>query len=65
MKFLKMILMLLTTTNNSNASHTNQRMVLTDAGTVNNTGTDNANGIVEQLGVVGNAADKKIIVKFV
>jgi hypothetical protein len=54
-----------TTTNNSNAAHTNQRMVLTDAGTVNNTGTDNANGIVEQLGVVGNAADKKIIVKFV
>jgi hypothetical protein len=54
-----------TTTNNSNASHTNQRMVLTDAGTVNNTGTDNANGIVEQLGVVGDAADKKIIVKFV
>jgi hypothetical protein len=53
------------TTNNSNAAHTNQRMILTDSATVNNTGTDDANGVVEQLDVVGAAADKKIIVRFV
>ena len=53
------------TTNNSNAAHTNQRMLLTDSLTVNNTGTDDANGVVEQLDVVGAPADKKIIVRFV
>lgn len=53
------------TTNNSNAAHTNQRMVLTDSATVNNTGTDDANGVVEQMAVVGDPADKKIIVRFV
>lgn len=53
------------TTNNSNAAHTNQRMVLTDSLVVNNTGTDDANGIVQQVGVFGAAADKKILVKFV
>lgn len=52
-------------TNNSDATHTNQRMVLTDSLVVNNTGTDDANGVVEQMGVVGAAADKKIIVRFV
>lgn len=52
-------------TNNSNAAHTNQRMVLTDSLTVNNTGTDDANGVVEQMGVYGDPADKKIIVRFV
>ncbi len=53
------------TTNNSNPAHTNQRMLLTDSATVNNTGTDDANGVVEQMAVVGAAADKKIIVRFV
>jgi len=53
------------TTNNSNAAHTGQRMVLTDSLTVNNTGTDDANGVVEQMAVVGAAADKKILVRFV
>lgn len=42
------------TTNAANASHNGQRMVLTDARTVNNTGTDSttAYGVFEQLGVV-------------
>lgn len=53
------------TTNNSNPAHTNQRMLLTDSLTVNNTGTDDANGVVEQLAVWGEPADKKIIVRFV
>ncbi len=53
------------TTNNSNAAHTNQRMLLSNSLTVNNTGTDDANGVVEQLDVVGAPADKKIIVRFV
>lgn len=53
------------TTNNTNVAHNNQRMVLSSAGIVNNTGTDNANGVVEQLAVIGEAADKKILVQFV
>jgi len=53
------------TTNNSNATHTNQRMILTDSLTVNNTGTDDANGVVQQIAVFGPVADKKILVKFV
>ncbi len=53
------------TTNNSNVAHYGQRMVLTNSVTVNNTGTDDANGLVYQVGVYGDAADKKIIVKFV
>jgi len=52
------------TTNNSNTAHNYQRMILTDAATVNNTGTDSSDGIVEQVGVFGVAADKKIIVRF-
>lgn len=52
-------------TNNSNEAHTNQRMILSTSLVVNNTGTDDANGVVEQLGVFGAAADKKIIVRFV
>lgn len=56
---------LVDTTNNSDADHYGDRMVLTDSVTVNNTGTDNANGIVYQVGVYGAPADKKIIVKFV
>ena len=52
-------------TNNSNAAHNGQRMVLTDSKVVNNTGSDDANGIVQQEEAYGDAADKKIIVKFV
>lgn len=53
------------TTNNTSAAHNLQRMVLTDSLTVNNTGTDNANGVVEQVRPFGDAADKKAIFKFV
>jgi len=58
-------LFIVDSTNNSNAAHNGQRMVLTDSETVNNTGTDNVNGIVQQEEVYGVAADRKIIVKFV
>lgn len=53
------------TTNNSNANHNGQLMVLTNAGEVNNTGTTDPAGIVQQIGVVGNPADRQIIVRFV
>lgn len=53
------------TLNNTNVAHNFQRMILSDSLTVNNTGTDNANGVVEQIGVVGAAADKKALFKFV
>jgi len=36
-----------------------------NAGLVNNTGTTAAAGIVQQVGVYGAAADKKILVQFV
>lgn len=52
-------------TNNSDAAHNGQWMVLTDAGTVNNTGTHSATGIVAQIRPYGAAADKLIIGKFV
>jgi hypothetical protein len=50
------------TTNNSNVAHNYQRMVLTDASTVNNTGTDSAadTAVFCQLETVGAASDKKI-----
>ncbi len=53
------------TTNNSNEAHNGQRMVLTDSVTVNNTGTDDADGIVEQVEAYGDPSDKKILVRFV
>lgn len=55
------------TTNNSSANHNYQRMVLTDAATVNNTGSDSTNdaAIIMQVGVVGAAGDKKILCRFV
>jgi len=56
---------LVDSTNNSNAAHNGQLMVLTDSTHVNNTGTTDAGGIVEQVDVYGAAADKKILVKFV
>jgi len=51
-------------TNNSDATHNGQAMVLTDAVTVNNTGTTSPTGIVEQVEPYGAASDKLIIGKF-
>lgn len=50
--------------NNSNAAHNYQRMILTDSFTVNNTGTDSASGVVEQVEPFGAASDKKIVCRF-
>lgn len=52
-------------TNNSDAAHNYQRMVLTDSLTVNNTGTDDSNGVVQQVEPYGAAANKKIVCRFV
>lgn len=52
-------------TNNSNAAHDGQFMVLgANGGIVNNTGTTDTAGIVQQVGVYGATTDKKILVKF-
>ncbi len=52
-------------TNNSNAAHNGQKMVLgANGGIVNNTGTTSATGIVQQVGVYGTNTDKKILVRF-
>lgn len=56
---------LVDSTNNSDADHNGQLMVLTDSTHVNNTGTTDADGIVQQVGVYGATTDKKILVKFV
>ena len=53
------------TTNNSDATHNGQAMVLTNAAEVNNTGTTSGTGIVIQVEPYGAAADKLIIGKFV
>lgn len=53
------------TTNNTDVADNNQRMILTNSQTVNNTGADSATGVVVQVGVVGAAADKTAIFKFV
>jgi hypothetical protein len=51
---------------NSDVADNYMQMTLTDENTVNNTGTDDVtNPAVIQVGVVGAAADKKIIVQFV
>lgn len=53
-------------TNNSDATHNGQYMVLgANGGIVNNTGTTDTAGIVQQVGVYGAASDKKILVQFV
>lgn len=53
---------LVDTANNSNSAHNGQHMVLSAGGaTLNNTGTDSATGVFQQIDVVGAAADKKII----
>jgi hypothetical protein len=41
------------------------RCILTDSLTVNNTGTDDASGVVQQVEPYGAAADKKIICRFI
>jgi len=51
-------------TNNSNAAHNGQAMVLTDSTEVNNTGTTSGTGIVQQVEPYGAAADKLIIGRF-
>ncbi len=53
-------------TNNSNAAHNGQDMILgASAGIVNNTGTTSAVGVVKQVGVYGATTDKKILVRFI
>lgn len=56
---------LIDTTNNSDPLHNGQLMVLSDEGTVDNTGTSVATGILVQTRVFGQPADKKVFVKFV
>lgn len=57
---------LVNSTNNSNAAHNGQLMVIgADAFTVNNTGTTDAAGVVKQVDVFGATGDKKILVTFV
>lgn len=52
--------------NNSNSAHRYMDMTLTDLNTVNNTGTDNVtNPACYQVGEVGAASDKTLLVKFV
>jgi len=49
------------TVNNSDAAHNGQRMVLSAGGlTLNNTGTDSATGVFQQIAVVGAAANKQV-----
>jgi len=50
--------------NSSDATHNGQAMVLSNATTVNNTGTTSGTGIVEQVEPYGDASDKLIIGKF-
>ncbi|MFA5163925.1 MAG: hypothetical protein WC441_05420 [Patescibacteria group bacterium] len=52
--------------NNSNADHNGDRMALTDKNTVNNSGTDDTSeeACVIQVGVLGAAAEKRILVRF-
>ncbi|MCK5020311.1 MAG: hypothetical protein KAS32_24950 [Candidatus Peribacteraceae bacterium] len=53
-----------TTANNSDATHNGQAMVLSNATTVNNTGTTSATGIVQQVEPYGAASDKLIVGRF-
>lgn len=52
------------TANTANAAHNNQRMVLTNASVVNNTGTDSAAGIFQQTGLLGNISTTRIVGRF-
>lgn len=52
------------TVNNSSAAHNGQRMVINATGDkLNNTGTDAPAGVFIQVGVIGAAADKKVIAR--
>ena len=54
-----------TTTNNSDATHNGQAMVLgSNSTTVNNTGTTSATGIVQQVEPYGATGDRLIIGRF-
>lgn len=54
-----------TTTNNSDATHNGQVMVLgANSTTVNNTGTTSATGIVQQVAPYGAASEKLILGRF-
>lgn len=50
--------------NASNTNHNQQRMVLTDRTTVNNTGTDSSAGIFQQTGVIGISSANRIVGRF-
>jgi len=56
---------LVDTTNDTLATDNGQRMVLSNAYTVNNTHTTSAVGIVEQVDIFGAVTDRKALVKFV
>ena len=53
--------------NNTTGTHDGDRMALTDQNTVNNSATDQSGSIavVVQRGVIGAAADKRILVSFI
>lgn len=53
------------TTNNSNPLHNGQLMVLSSSTVVNNTGTTNPAGVVQQVDVFGAASARKILVRFI
>ena len=53
------------TTNNSDATHNGQAMIVgANSTTINNTGTTSAVGIVQQVDVYGAASDKLILARF-
>ncbi len=58
---------IVSSTNNSDATHNYQRMTIgANGGTINNTGTDDGtNGVFMQTGVIGAAANKKIKGEFI
>jgi len=55
---------IIATSNNSDATHNNQQMILASATEANNTGTTDTAGIVVQVEPYGAASDKLIICKF-
>lgn len=59
-------LYLVDTTNNTASTQILERMALTDASTINNSGTDVAtdDGIFEALAIVGAASDKTLLGRF-
>ena len=48
----------------SNIAHNYQRMILQNSLTVDNTGTDSASGVVQQVDVYGATTDRKILCRF-